>query len=455
MRRSKVKAITWDTVLDELIPEGTRHIPRRNPKQSPYIYLEDTKQRKYNSLNPLQWEVIEDVTQAAEICRFLKDSPFPKGKSIELLVRQTNSGEQFNSDEVIYNWDQVMDIVEEHLVKTMKASSAKNIRADIRNLRNAETPFIWKKVRAWIFQKDISSRPFKNRLDALEQLRLAISSKYGDEPEWLQRKDLVTLREQNNASRTKAKRYQPGQDLGGVRAIPTQKEAEQYFDGLSDEYELHRWCLAMMMCYGMRNHELWHCSLVESDPSSPNYKKGLIMIPGNWRTKSKFKHWTFPIFPTWINKYKLLIDFEIMQTLLHKRAKPRIMSAVDMSQRWDKSSKKDLGVCVNNDYLGNWISKQLNQNLPEWLASVPNAKGKFVKSGEKETVKPYDLRHTWAVTLATDPKWSHIDENDAALCMGHNIDIHRKHYQRWISEDVTRDNLFKRITSIPWYKEAV
>ena len=64
------------------------------------------------------------------------------------------------------------------------------------------------------FQKDISSRPFKNRLDSLEQLRLAISSKYGDEPEWLQRKDLVTLREQNNASRTKAKRYHHLQCLG-------------------------------------------------------------------------------------------------------------------------------------------------------------------------------------------------------------------------------------------------
>ena len=130
------------------------------------------------------------------------------------------------------------------------------------------------------------------------------------------------------------------------------------------------------------------------------------------------------------------------------------MSAVDMSQRWDSSIKKDLGVCVNNDYLGNWISRQLKDNLPEWLASVPNAKGKFIKNGEKEAVKPYDLRHTWAVTLATDSKWNHIDENDAALAMGHNIEIHRKHYQRWISEDVTRDSFLKRIKSIPWYDAA-
>ena len=455
MPRSRVKAVTWETVVDRLVADQTRHIIRKRPKHLPYIFIEDKTTKKLSSLRPLRWEIIEDVEQAAKICYWCGSGVFPKSLSIDLIIRRSNSEEKINQDEVVYDWDQVMDLVEEHLTKTMKASSAKNIRADIRNLRNAETPFLWKKVRTWLFEKELSSRPFKNRLDALEQLRLAISSKYGDEPEWLKRQDLTILREQNNASRTKAKRYQPGQDLGGVRAIPTQKEAETYLDGLDDQFELHRWCLAMMMCYGMRNHELWHCSILESDPKNPNYKKGIIMIPGNWRTKSKFTHWTFPIFPTWINKYKLIKDFEIMQEQLHKRAKPRIMSAIDMSQRWDRSSKKDLGVCFNNDYLGNWISKQLNQTLPEWLASVPNAKGKFVKSGEKEPVKPYDLRHTWAVTLATDSKWSHIDENDAALAMGHNIEIHRKHYQRWISEDVTRDNFFERVTSKPWYKEAV
>ena len=142
-----------------------------------------------------------------------------------------------------------------------------------------------------------------------------------------------------------------------------------------------------------------------------------------------------------------------MQEQLHKRAKPRIMSSKDYSIRWVKGNSRDLGVCMNNDYLGNWISKQLKDNMPVWLASVPNAKGKFLKNGEKEAVKPYDLRHTWAVTLATDPKWQHIDENDAALAMGHNIEIHRKHYQRWISEDVTRDSFLKRITVKPWYNE--
>ena len=454
MPRRRTQAVTWETVVDDLSVAGLPNIIRKKPKQNPFIYIEHRPTGKLKTLNPLSWQNMDDVNQAADICRWLQEGELTKGQSVASILKKIEQGEEFNSDEVIYSWDQVMDLVDEHLIKTMKASSAKNYRADIRNLRNAETPFIWKKVRTWIFEKDLSSRPFKNRLDALEQLRLAITSKFGDEPAWLRRIDLVALREQHNSSATKSKRYQPGQDLGGVRAIPTQKEAEKYLDDLDDQFELHRWCLAMQMCYGLRNHELWHSSPLVTNPDDKSFKQAILMIPGNWRTKSKFTHWTFPLFPTWVAKYKLIEDFDIMQEQLHKKAKPRIMSAIDMSQRWKPGNSKDLGVCVNNDYLGNWISKEMRVRMPKWLASVPNAKGQFTKSGEKETVKPYDLRHAWAVTLATSSEWSHIDENDAALAMGHNVDIHRKHYQRWISEDDTRNSFLKRITPPKWHEEA-
>ena len=454
MPRSRVKAITWETIVDRLGADDTRHIIRRKQKLTPYIFIEDKSSKKLKTLRPLRWEIIEDVEQAAKICYWCGNGSFPNSLSIELIIERANSGEELNKDEVVYDWDQVMDLVNDHLIKTMKASSAKNHRSDIRNLRNAETPFIWKKVRAWLFQKEISSRPFKNRLDSLEQLRLAISNKFGDEPEWLKRIDLVALREQHNSSSTKSKRYIPGQDLSGVRAIPTQEEAEAYLDSLSDEFQLHRWCLAMLMCYGMRNHELHHCSPLESNPKDKGFKKGIIMIPGNWRTKSKFTHWTFPVYPSWIAKYKLLSEFDLMQQSLIKRAKPKIMSAKDMSVRWDPKMRNDLGVCVNNDYLGNWITHQLRERMPDWKATVPNAKGQFTKAGQKEDVKPYDLRHSWAITVSTSSNWSHVSETDAALCMGHNIDVHRKHYQRWLSEDETRDNLLKRITAPAWYEAA-
>ena len=51
MPRTRVKTVTWETVVDELASEKTRHIIRRKQNQSPYIKLEDRKTEKTYSLN--------------------------------------------------------------------------------------------------------------------------------------------------------------------------------------------------------------------------------------------------------------------------------------------------------------------------------------------------------------------------------------------------------------------
>ena len=142
-----------------------------------------------------------------------------------------------------------------------------------------------------------------------------------------------------------------------------------------------------------------------------------------------------------------------MQEQLHKREKPKIVSSKDRTVLWKPGNSRDMGICMNNDYLGNWVTKQLKERLPEWKGTVPNAKGQILKSGEKETIKPYDLRHSWAIHLATSPKWRHVTDNDAALAMGHSVDVHRKSYQRWISEEDSRESFLKRVFDVPWYKE--
>ena len=52
----------------------------------------------------------------------------------------------------------------------------------------------------------------------------------------------------------------------------------------------------------------------------------------------------------------------------------------------------------------------MRTRLPSWYASVPNAQGKHLKTYKKQEVVPYDLRHTWAVTLAISPEWIHIND---------------------------------------------
>ena len=51
----------------------------------------------------------------------------------------------------------------------------------------------------------------------------------------------------------------------------------------------------------------------------------------------------------------------------------------------------------------------------------------------KNRITPYDLRHTWAIRIAADKEWNHISNEKAAEAMGHDIDVHKKNYQRWIS----------------------
>ena len=445
MPRSRPKPVTWESIVDTLYSQNYRYQLRKFVGQSAYIKIWDKQKKKTYSANPLSYLVIEDVINAKKIVEWLGEKEFPIEETIPSLLEKIDKGEEYSEEET-YNWTILLRWVDTHLTKTMKQTSAKNIRGLINNAANQDLPLTWKSFKGWLFQKPIDSRPFKNRLDALEQLRLAVSGRVGDEPSWLTRHNLMELRQQNNASTLKKKRYQPNNDVSTVRAIPTKEQAEKYFDANYKKYPLAIWCLIMMHCYGFRNHELWHCSPMNEDETGDSFKDSMIYVPGNWRTKS-FEHYAFPIYPDWVEKYSLIDLLHDNQEILHRRARPKIVSAKDMSKPWTGIDPSDLGVCTNNDYLGNWITKRFKEVLPEWKASVPNKTGAYISNAKKEQVKPYDLRHTWAIRISTMPEWSHVSESDAALAMGHSIEVHRRNYQRWISIEETRDSFIKRITA--------
>ena len=63
MPRTRIKTLTWETVVQELVSERTRFIIRKKQNQSPYIKVDDTTNGKRYSLQPLFWEVIEAVNR--------------------------------------------------------------------------------------------------------------------------------------------------------------------------------------------------------------------------------------------------------------------------------------------------------------------------------------------------------------------------------------------------------
>ena len=56
----------------------------------------------------------------------------------------------------------------------------------------------------------------------------------------------------------------------------------------------------------------------------------------------------------------------------------------------------------------------------------------------REKLVPYDLRHSWAITVHTDERFNHVDIAKAADCMGHDVVTHRKHYLKWVGEEQDR-----------------
>lgn len=179
-----------------------------------------------------------------------------------------------------------------------------------------------------------------------------------------------------------------------------------------------------MLLYGLRNHELHHIEEITQDELEKGNLYGWVYVAGSWITKSKFEHWTFPLYPEWIEKYKLKENFRKYQDELRKKAQMKIVSSLDKTKKWDGKNPKDQGVCDNNEYLGNWITKQLKNNLPIWKARIPDARGIENKEDKPQPIRPYDLRHTWAIRLATEKRWADVSDSDAAQAMGHYVATH-------------------------------
>ena len=123
-----------------------------------------------------------------------------------------------------------------------------------------------------------------------------------------------------------------------------------------------------------------------------------------------------------------------------------IVSAFDKTKIWTGEDPNDRGVWDKNSYLGNWITEQLRTKLPKFKCRIPDAKGVINMEDKPRDIKPYDLRHTWAITVATDKRWLGVSYGEAAMEMGHDLSTHIKHYQRWISSEAIRKKAMTNIT---------
>ena len=443
MPNKRIKPKSWNEIVSDLINLESRYMIRRS-KKTPFLSIKDKLKNKEFSLRPIRaYENMPEIQQIALVIEKIGVKEWPIEQPIESLIKLLND-EEVKNFETPYTWNSLRVLTLNHLTKSMKGSSQKNIKADLNNLHKLNYPFKWSLIKDWLYVKEITSRPFKNRLDSLEQIRLAITNEYGTEPHWLTKNNLIELRQIHNSASKKIQRYQTAFEMK-IRGIPTREEAEKYLNSLWPDYKLEQWCIAMLLNYGLRNHELHHIFFIDETIIDEGLKEGCVLVPGESRTKSKYEHFVWPLYPSWIIEYGLKNRFNECQQELRQKAKMVISSAKDKTKKWKEGDPTDLGVCENNDYLGNWITNRMKNNLPSWYASVPDAKGMNIKGAVKQKITPYDLRHTWAIRMATDPRCVGITDELAAQAMGHDVATHRKHYQKWLSQKEVRKAIISNI----------
>jgi hypothetical protein len=414
MSRGRARRLSpWDTAVAETVARRTRYRLRK-VSSSPFIYVRDLRAPpgavKEWSLAPLERGEPAHVRQVADKILALAEKPWPIEAGGPRRLQ----------------WGEVVALCEADWDERLKSSSSQQYRSMLRQLVRRGIPCTAEGLRAWALERTPGERPFQWRLDLLGQLRRHLPA------EVLPEAVLLELRGQ-------ARRGRPGRASGleGIRGIPTRAEAEDYLDALNSRFSLERWCLAMQFCYGLRNHELWWCEAITAE--APGITAGWLLVPGWWRTKSREEHWVWPLFPGWIERYGLAAQQGKAQEELHRRSCPKVVSCRDKSTDWEPGDPADPGLCVNNHRLGTWVTRRLRDYLPPWFARVPDTDGRYQRRDRPQAITPYDLRHAWAVTVATDPAWRHVSDEEAARAMGHSLDVHRRRYQRWIGAAQRRD----------------
>ena len=419
---------SWESAIEELKLTNSRYMIRRE-KKTPWLQIRDQQTKKQFSLKPIRghdnmpevWEVVDLIIE-------IKNKPWPD-RPIEQLLKVLEDPNASFAD-CNYDWKKIRELTRNHMLNKNKGIDG-NVNGDLNKLVKLNPPFEWQAIKSWVYEKKLESNMFRVRLDSLTQIRLALMNQYGEEPHWLQESETKKIRELHKLAFGKENKFVSSEK--SVRAIPTKEELEEWLHSLDAKFRLEKFCIACQVNYGLRNHELHHASLIEKSNIEEGLYQGHLYVPGEWRTKS-FEHYVWPLYPDWNEQFNLMRDFQEMQNQLRNRVKVKIVSAFNKSEKWKEGNPQDPGVCINNRVLGSWITKRMKIYLPPLTGNVPKADGLPDRTYEPQRITPYDLRHTWAVRMASSKHCQGITDEQAAKAMGHSLEVHRKIYQKWISK---------------------
>jgi integrase len=381
-----------------LVEDGCRFRLHASPDKSPYLYVReivDGERLRQFSLAPLEWVAREDVISAYERCL----AGHELGRWPEQDKADTSSS---------ISWE---TLAEETIawLQQRRPRSLGTYRTYLRQIGQLRGKPRTQALREWACQADPASRGFTVRIDTLARIRDWGSSLVSD-----------SLLSELRALRPSGKeRRRTAREANRPRAIPALEDLQSWLDGIRPRPL--QWALAMVATYGLRPHEVFH---LECLPDA----EGWIQIGGAERTKTGFR----PVMPAplaWVERYGL---------------RENLAAELPWQPQFDAN-----GTCLNNQYLGGQLGRAMRLRLDP-LTVVAQASANAHRRATREILQcvPYDLRHAWAIRLASDPAYAHISTETAAEMMGHSRDVHKEIYLFWITKDEIQRGIKARTQSM-------
>ena len=387
----------WTQCVHELKVRHSSFRLRRHPG-SPFIYVRQVKHgikvREF-SMRPYQWENLDHVEAVRDLClRGHRQGAWPE---------EGPSGAR----EPITSWSRlasecVADIEVRIAKEGSRVHAVNDLRKRIALFRDPVAPDM---LERWAMELDPRSqlKSFNRRIETLSQIhRSGLLDLSGV---------LQKLRDQRPKGAAEKVRKASAMR---VRVIPSDEDLQSWLDRLDPFLQ---WTFATIATYGLRPHELWHAEGID--------EKGWISIPGDMKTKTG-EHFAPAVPEAWLDRYQLRQRWQSCHAQLNAR--------------WTVRFKEISGVriAVNNVAVSNALYKEFQHKGLQRLWA-PTADGTGM-----DWLRPYDLRHAYAIRCATSAETADAFDDDMAAWMGHGLDIHRRIYLRWMSSSRKKEALQRR-----------
>lgn len=210
------------------------------------------------------------------------------------------------------------------------------------------------------------------------------------------------------------------------RFIPTTAEVQAWLDQVQKENPLRGWVMAIIACYGLRAHEVWHIERLPGESNIQPTFMQISMFDSEAGRATKTGHrFALPLPEAWLERYRLndVAYSREMLAELRRRYPIRTAEASDGSvQFWNNAA---LGRVVVHwlrhatKPVGEIKAKLLGWHQPR---SIPGQRSPQAIQGR---CKAYDLRHAWAIRARETTTWSTALK---AQAMGHSEVIHARRY---------------------------